>query len=155
MYCNIVKILCIYMEINEDIEAKELVVCPECNKVSHRPAPFRYNPCSSCGTIFNKNGKERRGNIRTVKAISCILHIEGAFDKISVSAKTIDISTAGAGITYTVFPLPQNSIVELGIVDMSISRPAVVAWSKEISKIESISGLRFVRPIQLTHPSTA
>ncbi len=143
------------MGIIEDVETKELVACPECNSISHRPTPFTYNPCSSCGTIFNKNGKERRGDIRIVKAISCILHIEGTFNKISVSAKTIDISTTGAGISYTVFPLPQNSIVELEIVDMSISRPAVVAWSKEISKIESRSGLRFVRPIQLTSPSIA
>ena len=140
---------------DKSIETSEQLTCPECNNITHHPAPFTYHPCPSCGTVFNKCSKDRRYKPRIIKSIPCMLHVEGAYDRISFSSKTIDISDIGVGIRYSIFPLPQNSIVELEILDMAISMLATVVWSKEISKIESISGLRFIQPIQSTLPPAA
>lgn len=140
---------------DKNIEINEQSACPECNNISHSPAAFAYHPCPSCGTVFNKHGKDRRIEPRIIKSIPSMLHVEGAYDKISFSAKTIDVSDSGAAIRYNIFPLPQNSVVELEIMAMTIARIAVVVWSKEISKIESKSGLRFFQPIQPTLPPAA
>lgn len=139
----------------KDMETREILTCPECKKAFHHAAPFTYRPCPSCGTVFSKHGKDRRIKPRMVKSIPCTLHLEGTYDRISFSAKTIDISDSGVGIRYSVFPLPQNSIVELEILNMAVSRVAVVVWSKEVSKIESASGLRFIQPLQPTLPPAA
>ena len=137
------------------MEAKELVNCPECSNRLHSHAAFVGQPCPSCGTVLSKHGKDRRSSPRIIKSIPCILYVEGDYDRISFPAKTIDISDSGIGISYSIFPLPQNAIVELEIVELATIRPSVVVWTKEISKIESKSGLRFIRPIQRTSPPTA
>ncbi|MBI5048014.1 MAG: PilZ domain-containing protein [Deltaproteobacteria bacterium] len=140
---------------NKNTEKKELLTCPECNNTFQHYAPFSYSPCPSCNTVFNKDGKDRRSNLRIAKVVPCIFYIEGAYDRISFSAKTVDISESGVGIRYAIFPLPQNSIVEIEMMNLATNTLAVVMWSNEISKIESASGLKFIQPIQLITPVIA
>lgn len=139
---------------NKDMGTKEIRNCPECNDTHYSYSASAYQPCPSCGTVFSKNGKDRRTAIRTIKSIPCKLYVEGDFNRISFSARITDISGGGAGISYAMFPLPQNAIVELEIVETATTKPSIVVWTNEISKIEFKSGLRFVRPIQKTSPST-
>ena len=133
----------------------ELLSCPECKNPLHSQVPAAYQTCPSCGTTFNKHGRDRRREPRIPKATDCTVYIEGTYDRIPVSAKTIDISNSGIGIRYSVYPLPQNSIIELAIADVDASKFAIVAWSKNPTKVESMSGLYFLQPIQPTLPPAA
>ena len=94
---------------------------------------------------------ERRMEKRFHLSSYCLISPEDGphTQTISLTAKTQDISQNGAKIRYLGQELKPGSSVNMHIMNLNIRRTAKIIWSKALSELDVISGLRFMEPIPI------
>jgi CheY-like chemotaxis protein len=94
---------------------------------------------------------ERRMEKRFHLSSYCLISPEDGphTQTIPLTAKTQDISQNGAKIHYLGQGLKPGGSVNIHIMNLNIRRTAKIIWSKALSELDVISGLRFMEPIPI------
>ena len=105
--------------------------------------------------MVGKTKMERRIEKRFHLSSYCLISPEDGphTQTIPLTAKTQNISQNGAKIYYLGQELKPGSSVNIHIMNLNIRRAAKIMWSKAMSELDVITGLRFMEPIAI--PVTA
>lgn len=68
---------------------------------------------------------------------------------IPLTAKTQDISQNGVKVRYLGQEIKEGSSVNIQIINLNIRRTAKIMWSKAMSELDVVAGLRFMEPIPI------
>lgn len=99
--------------------------------------------------VLWKTGTDRRTEDRFLWSEYCYIFDDKIYNPISLLAKTQDISQNGAKIKYVGEPLSPGCAVNIHMKNLNIQRVSKIMWSKTINKLDSLSGMRFMEPIQV------
>lgn len=97
--------------------------------------------------VLWKTGTDRRAEDRFSWSAYCDI-FDGKIHN-PLLAKTEDISQNGVKIRYVGEPLTPGDTVNIHIKNLNIQRVAKVVWSKTVNKLDSLSGMRFMEPMQM------
>jgi len=92
---------------------------------------------------------DRRAEKRFHWSAYCHIFNAGKYSSTPLGAKTQDISQNGVKIRHIGEPLSLGEAIKIHIMSLDLRVDAMVMWSKSTNGIDTLAGLRFVKPIQL------
>ena len=92
---------------------------------------------------------DRRAEKRFHWSAYCLIFNAGKYSSTPLGAKTQDISQNGVKIRHIGEPLSLGEAIKIHIMSLDLRVDAMVMWSKSTNGIDTLAGLRFVKPIQL------
>ena len=92
---------------------------------------------------------DKRAEKRFHWSAYCLIFNAGKYSSTPLGAKTQDISQNGVKIRHIGEPLSLGEAIKIHIMSLDLRVDAMVMWSKSTNGIDTLAGLRFVKPIQL------
>lgn len=113
-----------------------LRICPDCHKAFYIADAEYCPPCPKCGYVL----VEQRELDRVTQESDFTLTIKEE----KRAAKTLDLSTNGARISYEGSALEVDTLLDFNVDRLNINRPAMAVWTKQTGMGRLESGLRLL-----------